>query len=156
MPVRDYRESDEEALRACVIQLQDAERNFFPKTADGHRVAKPYIDYLLTICRANRGRVLVAEHSGQVVGYSAYQIWDNAEEVHEEAYEFGYISDLVVLDTHRAKGFGRALLDAAQSGVKAEGIELVRIGVLAGNESVRRLYANCGFDEHKIVLEKKL
>ena len=156
MPVREYQASDEEALRACVIQLQDVEREIFPKTADGRTVAKPYIDYLLAICRANRGRVLVAEQSGQVVGYSAYQIWDNAEEVHEEAYEFGYISDLIVLDTHRGKGFGRALLDAAQSLVKAEGIELVRIGVLAGNRSVRRLYANCGFDEHKIVFEKRL
>ena len=156
MPVREYQASDEEALRACVIALQDFEREIFPKTADGRAIAKPYIEYLLEICRANRGRVLVAERSGQVVGYSAYQIWDNAEEIHEDAYEYGYISDLAVLDAHRGKGFGRALLDAAQSLLKAEGIELVRIGVLAGNRPARRLYADCGFDEHKIVFEKRL
>ena len=156
MSIRVYKASDEEALRACVIQLQDIEREIFPKTADGAAIAKPYIEYRVEICRANRGRILVAEQCGQVVGYLAVQIWDNSGEVHEEPYDYAYISDLLVLETQRGKGLGRALLDAAESFAKGEGIDLLRIGVLAGNKSVRRMYKNCGFDEHKVVLEKSI
>ena len=154
MLIREYEPSDEEALRACVIQLQDVEREIYPKTADGAAIARPYIAYLVEICRANRGRILVVEQGGQVVGYSAVQIWDNSEEVHEEAYEYAYISDLVVLETHRGKGLGRALLDAAEAFAQGEGVDIVRIGVLAENKSVRRMYKNRGFGEHKVVLEK--
>lgn len=32
----------------------------------------------------------------------------------------------------------------------------MRIGVRAGNDSVRRMYRNYGFEEHKIVFEKAL
>jgi len=154
MLIREYEPSDEEALRACVIQLQDVEREIYPRTADGAVIAKPYIAYLVEICRANRGRILVAERDGQVVGYSAVQIWDSSDEIHEEAYEYAYISDLVVLETHRGKGLGRALLDAAEAFAQGEGVDIVRIGVLAENKSVRRMYKNRGFGEHKVVLEK--
>ena len=90
MSVRDYEKSDEAALRECVIQLQDAERETHPKTADGAMIARSYVEYLTDICSANRGRIS----------------WS--------------------------------------------------IGVLAGNKPVRRMYENFGFDEHKIVLDKRI
>jgi ribosomal protein S18 acetylase RimI-like enzyme len=154
MLIRDYESGDRAALRECVVQLQAAEREIDPRTADGESIADAYIDYLRNICGANRGKILVAELNGQVVGYTAVQLWDNSEEVHEEPYEYGYVSDLVVLDAFRRRGLGRALLDAAQAYTKHQHIELLRIGVLAGNETVRRMYHGCGFREHKVVLEK--
>jgi ribosomal protein S18 acetylase RimI-like enzyme len=48
----------------------------------------------------------------------------------------------------------RALLDAAEAFAQGEGVGIVRIGVLAENKSVRRMYKNRGFGEHKVVLEK--
>jgi len=155
-PVRGYEKSDEAALRKCVIELQDAERAIFAKTADGDAIAKPYVDYLVEVCRSNRGRILVVEQDGRVVGYSAVQVWDNSQEVHEESYEYAYISDLVILEAYRGRGLGRALLQAAESFAKSHGVEILRIGVLAGNTPVRRMYERFGFDEHKIVLEKRL
>jgi len=59
MPVREFRDADEAALRECVIQFQGAEREFFPQTADGGKVAGPYIEYLVNICRKQRGSILV-------------------------------------------------------------------------------------------------
>jgi len=156
MSVRDYEKRDEGALRECVIQLQDAEREIHPKTADGTKIAESYVEYLVDICSKNRGRILVVEQDGRVVGYTAIQIWDNSEEIHEDSYEFAYISDLVVLDVYRGRGFGRVLLEATESFAKQQGVKLLRIGVLAGNKPVRRMYENCGFDEHKIVLEKNI
>lgn len=155
-PVRDYESRDEATLRECVIQLQDVEREIFARTAEGVAIAKPYIEYLVEVCSANRGKILVVEQDGRAVGYSAVQFWDNSEEVHEEPYEYAYISDLVVLDVYRGRGFGRALLHAAESYAKGQGIEILRIGVLAGNKSVRRMYERFGFDEHKVVFEKPI
>lgn len=154
MLIRDYESGDRAALRECVVQLQAAEREIDARTADGESIADAYIDYLNNICGANRGKILVAELHGQVVGYTAVQLWNNSEEVHEEPYEYGYVSDLIVLDAFRRRGLGRALLDAAQAYTRRQDIDLLRIGVLAGNKSVRRMYRGCGFREHKVVLEK--
>jgi ribosomal protein S18 acetylase RimI-like enzyme len=154
--VREYEERDEAALRTCVIELQDAERAIFSKTADGASIAKPYIDHLVEVGGANRGKIFVVEHDGRVAGYTAVQIWSNCEEIHEEPYEFAYISDLVVLAICRGRGLGRALLEAAQEYAARQGVEILRIGVLAGNAPVRRMYGAFGFEEHKIVLEKRL
>jgi ribosomal protein S18 acetylase RimI-like enzyme len=154
--IREFEAGDESALRACVIELQNAEREIFSRTAEGKTVANTYIAYLKEVCRANKGKIIVAEVDGQTVGYSAVQIWNNSEEVHEEAFEYGYISDLAVLDSHRGHGLGRALLAAAEAYVKAQYIDYLRIGVLAGNGRVRRMYQSYGFHEHKLVFEKRL
>jgi ribosomal protein S18 acetylase RimI-like enzyme len=155
MLIRDYEPGDRAALRECVVQLQDAEREIEPRTADGDSIADTYIANLKNICSANKGKIFVAELDGRVVGYSAVQLWSNSDEVHEELYEYGYVSDLVVLDAFRRRGLGRALLEAAEAYTKRQHIDLVRIGVLAGNETVRRMYRSYGFREHKVVLEKK-
>lgn len=156
MPIREFTDTDEAALRACVIQFQDAEREFFPKTADGEAIAGPYIEHLVKICRENRGRILVSVQDGRVVGYAAVQMWNNSEEIHEEPYEFAYISDLIVVEAFRGRGLGRALLEAAESFANSQGADLVRIGVLAQNHPARRMYERSGFVEHKIVLEKTI
>lgn len=153
-PVREYETSDEAALRKCVIELQDVEREIYSKTAEGAAIAQPYIEYLVEICSANRGKIFVVEQNGRVAGYSAVQIWNNSEELHEEPYAYAYISDLVVLAACRGRGLGRALLQAAEYYAKHQGIDILRIGVLAGNKPVRRMYENYGFNEHKVVLEK--
>ena len=154
--VRDYRSGDEAALLECVVELQDVERAIFPRTAAGSRVAKPFLDHLVDICSANRGKILVIEQDGRVVGFSAVQIWNNSEEVHEEPYEFAYISEVIVLEEYRGSGYGSALLKAAEQFGVHQGVKFLRIGALAGNKLARRLYASHGFDEHKVVFEKSI
>lgn len=156
MPVREFRDIDAAALRECVIQFQDAEREFFPKTADGDTIAETYIEYLVNVCRKQRGSILVYEENGMVAGYTAVQIWNNSEEIHEEPYEFAYVSDLIVLKAFRGRGLGRTLLEAAESFARNQGANLLRIGVLAQNQRARRMYEINGFVEHKVVLEKTI
>lgn len=154
--VRDYKSGDEEALLDCVIELQDVERQMFSRTAAGSLVAKPYFEYLVGSCRANKGKILVVEQDGRVVGFSAVQIWNNSEQVHEEPYEYAYISEVIVLEGYRGHGYGSALLKAAEQFAIHRGVRFLRIGALAGNKLARSVYANRGFDEHKVVFEKSI
>jgi GNAT superfamily N-acetyltransferase len=154
--VRDYKSSDEAALLECIIELQDIEREIFSRTAAGSVVAKPYLEHRVGICRVNRGKILVVEQDGCVVGFSAVQVWKNSEEVHEEPYEYAYISEVIVLEEYRGRGFGSALLKAAEQFAIHQGVRFLRIGALAGNKSARRVYASRGFDEHKVVFEKSI
>lgn len=76
MLIRDYEPSDEAALRECVVQLQDAEREIYSKTADGDTIADSYIEYLKEICSADKGKILVAELGGagrRLLGCSALE-----------------------------------------------------------------------------------
>ena len=79
-----------------------------------------------------------------------------SREVDEEEYDYAYVSDLVILADHRSRGLGRALLKRAEDHARSQGATLLRINVLAQNGVARGLYIRCGFDEHVVLLQKKV
>ena len=79
-----------------------------------------------------------------------------SETVDEEAYDYAYVSDLVILSDQRSRGLGRALLNRAEAHARSEGAALLRINVLAQNEVAKTLYLKFGFAELVVSLQKAL
>jgi len=156
MNIREHRSSDTAALITCLIQLQDAERQFLPTLLAGRDIAGALLQEMLDLCHARAGKIFVVEAEEQVAGFVAVQAKVPMTEIDEESYEYGYISDLVVLDTFRGRGFGRALLAAAEEYVRTQGITRLRLSVLAQNSVARQLYHRLGFVEWEVILEKIL
>ncbi|HWX42886.1 MAG TPA: GNAT family N-acetyltransferase [Blastocatellia bacterium] len=158
--IRAYQPQDSEQVRDCYIELQEFERSIEPTTRlPGQVAADAYIDYMFAKCSEYDGTLLVAEVEQRVVGFVC--VWarvkpDEVEALLNAPAESAVISDLVVLSAYRAKGLGRALMDAAEKFAIEKGAATLRISALAGNEAALRLYRSAGFDHYWIMLAKNL
>ena len=69
MQIRPYvSDTDGEQLRACVIELQNFEREIDPRMPSGEEIVDDYIIAMLFRCRMCDGQVLVADVDGEIAG----------------------------------------------------------------------------------------
>lgn len=154
--IRPYRESDNAALRQCVIEIQEYERKLDERMSPGEEIADRYLSDMLEHANISSARIFIAELSGAVVGYVAVDAKVTNNEPDEYDYEYAYISDVIVLEAARGKGIGKALLAEAEKFAKDNAARWLRIGVLGVNQNAHRLYQSLGFEPREIVLEKSL
>jgi ribosomal protein S18 acetylase RimI-like enzyme len=154
--IREYKVEDAEQVEECFVELQDFLRLIDSKIADGRKVAKKYIERMFRRCAETNGKVFVAETDSRVVGMVCVYAKVNSDEIDEEEYEYAYISDLVILAAYRRRGLGRALLQRAEDYASLQGAALLKINVLARNDTARKLYTNYGFQEYEVSLFKNL
>ena len=87
------------------------------------------------------GFLLVAEDAGRVVGICGVRLGDRAATRH--LGELG----LTVAASHRGRGVGRLLMEAAHERSRAAGVRKMCLNVFADNERARRLYRRLGYEE---------
>ena len=145
-----------DGLRACAIELQDAEREFEPRMPTGEEIADAYIPEMFSRCESSDGRVFVAEIDGEVVGYATILSRVTSEEISDGGLEYGLIADLVTLSAYRKQGVAHALLDAAETFARERGTKWLRIGALAANQLALDIYDARGFSKLYVELEKEL
>ena len=154
--VRAYEERDAADLEACFVELQEFERRLDPLLVEGASVARRYLEYMFARCAETGGAVYVAEEGGRAVGFVSVWARVRSRGIEEREYEYAHVSDLVVLRAHRGRGLGRALLQRAEEHARAAGAKILRLGVLAGNESARGLYRSFGFEDRVVEMTKSL
>jgi ribosomal protein S18 acetylase RimI-like enzyme len=155
--IRDF---DEEVhligVQACLIELQDFERSLDPRMPSGSEIVDDYVPRMLYRCKQCDGKVLVAEVDSEVAGFTTILTRVTSEEIEDGDIEYGLVSDLVVASKFRRQGFGRKLLEAAESYAKANEVKWLRIGVLAENHSANALYESLNFKKLYVECEKQL
>ena len=157
--IRAYKPEDSKHVRECFIELQEFERVIEPSRLPGDAVADAYIDYMFAKCAEYDGTLLVAELDERIVGFVCVWARVKAREVEElinGPSEFAVVSDLVVLPAYRARGLGRALLQAAERFAIEKGSSTIRIGVLARNGSARKIYGRAGYNDSWVMMTKDL
>ena len=155
--IRDYEPARHwDQLRSCVVALQEFERGLEPALPKGEEMADAYLAFLLERCSGTSGRVFVAEVDQAVVGFVGVLAKVAPEEPDEDQTPYAYISDLVVLPAYRRRAIGRALLDQAEGFARSSGARILRVGVLAKNQTAGRLYRSIGFTNYQVQLIKRL
>jgi ribosomal protein S18 acetylase RimI-like enzyme len=155
--IRAYDERrDAEAVRACVIELQDFERRHEPSMPEGRAMVDEYVALLMARCRLWKGRVFVAEIGGEVAGFTC--VWGRvpAEEPDDDPADYAYISDLLVRAEYRRRGVGRALMAVAEAYARECGVEVLRVQALAANAGATGFYRANGFNNFQVELAKRL
>ena len=157
MRIRDFsRTTDIDAIRRCLVELQDYERALDSRMPSGASIVDEYVAHMLGQCEKHDGKVLVAMVDDEIVGYVTVLCRVTNDELEDGDYEYGLVSDLVVLQPHRNKGLGRLLLDEAETFARARGVAWLRIGVLSDNRGALNLYRSLGFADRYTELEKDL
>ena len=59
LTIRKYRATDERACRACIVELQEAERQIDVRLRRGEEMADEYLEHMHTRCRECAGTILV-------------------------------------------------------------------------------------------------
>lgn len=102
-----------------------------------------YANFLGSQLDDDESIILVAERSGEIVGYVYAAIeplsWKDLRD------ECGYIHDLLVTPAMRRGRVGEALLNAAIAWLRERGMPRVVLGTAAHNETARRLFERRGF-----------
>jgi ribosomal protein S18 acetylase RimI-like enzyme len=98
--------------------------------------------------------VLVAEHDGQVIGYTYAGIEGN--DYMSLRGPAGVLYDIVVDPAHRGQGIGQMLLDATLAALESKGAPRVLLSTAERNESAQRLFARAGFRRTMIEMTKEL
>jgi GNAT superfamily N-acetyltransferase len=70
--------------------------------------------------------------------------------------DYAYISDLVVLPSHRGQGYGAALLQQAEEWARQKGMTMLKIHVLAKNLQAATVYLHAGFRLYELALLKQV
>lgn len=153
--VRECRVPDDEAIRRCIVELQEFERGIEPRLRAGESMADAYWGRIQQRCLEAKGRTFVAEDGGLVVGFVAVVAEQPFEELDDPPGTYALVTDLVVLPPHRGRGIGRLLLEHAEDFVRRAGATELRIGVLAKNSTARQLYLGMGFEPTVEILSKR-
>jgi GNAT superfamily N-acetyltransferase len=67
-----------------------------------------------------------------------------------------WIYDIEVLEEHRGKGYGRALLQAAERETARHGVTAIGLNVFAANPVARHLYESAGYEPTSLQMRKGL
>jgi len=110
----------------------------------GYACEQDLVKFRLENLDLNREIVFVADVDGKAVGY-----------VHAEKYNTLYyknminIQGLAVAEQYRKKGYGRALMNAAENWAKENNIGLVRLNSGSTRTDAHKFYCAIGYSDEK-------
>ena len=153
--IRAYRAADGAALRDCIAELQDAEREIDGRLRPGRTIAPDYFDAMLEDCRRYAGEVFVLEVDGAVAGFTTVFTRVPFERLDEPPGDYALVAELLVRREYRRRGYARSLLAHGEHFAASKGATELRIGVLSGNSAARTLYLDFGFAPYLEMLSKR-
>jgi ribosomal protein S18 acetylase RimI-like enzyme len=93
--------------------------------------------------------LLLAREHGRLVGYGLAHVMDVADSWIEDTWvtaaRVGEIESVGVLPEFRNRGIGTTLMDRLEAELRADGVQDLMLGVLAGNDAAIRLYERRGY-----------
>lgn len=106
-----------------------------------------YSDYFFeSILKELPESFLIAELAGKVVGYTMCKLEFGFSNFRKLGFvKKGHVVSVAVLDEHRGKGLGKALMQEATSGLIAKKADEIYLEVRVSNESAVKMYERLGF-----------
>jgi len=153
---RAYQSEDQDRLEACILDLQNFERTLEPDRIEGAQMVARNREELVAIVHQNRGQIFVAEVNAEVVGFVCVRLEHEEGEYLSSLVDYAYISDLVVLPSHRGQGYGTMLLQKAEEFARQRGMTILKIQVLVKNQQATSVYLHAGFRPYELALLKSL
>ena len=102
------------------------------------------------------GGYFVAREGDAAVGYAMTQAVLGTDDTFEVRGGIVEIISLVVIESMRSRGVGRALVAAVRDFATRAGIDTLKVAVMVGNERAEDFYASLGFEPAEQVLYVKL
>ncbi|TVQ30325.1 MAG: GNAT family N-acetyltransferase [Geminicoccaceae bacterium] len=155
--VRPAGAADRAALARLMAELQEVERALEADRAPGPEMAESHLAFLEAEAAAHDGFVLVAARGPDVLGFVIGWIeHEMGTFIRADERRHGRVTDLCVDPRARGAGVGRALMAAADAHFQKLGVAVVKLVALEVNHAARAFYAAVGYDDHEVILRKRL
>ena len=89
--------------------------------------------------------ILVYENESTVIGFILLQAKTRPDFDFMLPGKYCYIMDVIITESHRNKGCGTALMNAAKTWAKEQNCSFINLDVLVNNPSAINLYEKLGF-----------
>jgi ribosomal protein S18 acetylase RimI-like enzyme len=154
--IRGATPADIEPIGRLGALLVRAHHDFDPKRfiAATSRTAQGYGSFLGSQLEEPNIVILVAERSGEVIGYTYAGVEGN--DYMSLRGPAGVMYDIVVDPAHRGQGVGRMLLEATMDALKARGAPRVVLSTAERNTIAQRLFEHAGFRRTMIEMTREL
>lgn len=103
------------------------------------------IDFLEKTISNDDSDIIVYENDGIVVGFILLQAKERPDFDFMLPGKYCYIMDVIVTESHRNKGFGTALMNAAKDWAKEQNCSFINLDVLVNNLGAIKVYEKLGF-----------
>jgi ribosomal protein S18 acetylase RimI-like enzyme len=100
--------------------------------------------------------IYLAKVDHQIAGLIQVMIRNNPDDPIFRKRRYAHIEDIIVAQTHRGKGVGRFLMEAAQEWAKIRGACAVDLWVWKGNENAIEFYEHLGYQTIRQAMQLKL
>jgi ribosomal protein S18 acetylase RimI-like enzyme len=122
--------------------LVAAQNEMFSDYVIPMRVTRDFFVEFLRSVGGNISNVHVAVDGGRIVGY-VNPVVDGKE---------SWVGGIGVVPSHRRRGIGASLMQAAEDFSRAEGAEMISLEYILGNDKAEQLYQRLGYREHRVFL----
>ncbi|MET0072492.1 MAG: GNAT family N-acetyltransferase [Candidatus Thiodiazotropha sp.] len=144
MKIRQATAADIDTLSALLDQLFSIEQDFAPD----HMKQRVGLEALLAVPDAY---VAVADDDGEVVGMATLQVLISTA----EGGRCGLIEDLVVSESYRGRGIGRALMDHLIRWADNNGLTRLQLLADRDNQPALAFYKKQGWSTTRLIALKK-
>ena len=155
----EYDKKYDQEIKNLLVELQEYIQSI---DIEGYnRVTKEYreknFEMVLDNVSKNKGKILLYEHKGKIVGLIIGIINNEEENTFDfEAPKRGKITDLVVSKNTRNNGIGSILLKTMENYLKSVGCKDILLDVFRYNEKAFSFYEKNGYHTRLIEMTKKL
>jgi GNAT superfamily N-acetyltransferase len=96
------------------------------------------------------------DRDGNLVGYAMVAAEEEPDDTFESEGGVAEVVTLVVAESHRSAGVGRALLSAAERVARDRGADTVKIALMAGNRRAAAFYETAGYSLAEHILYRRI
>jgi len=144
-------------IRTAILQDLEAVYTVFAEADTLHRQAHPEIfreaenpagmrQYLLDCILDDQSAILVAEEEGQVIAALNACVRPSADIPLLVRRNYVSIENVVVLDSHRRRGVGQALMERAEQWAQERNIDSIYLTVWEFNQDAIEFYERLGYE----------
>jgi GNAT superfamily N-acetyltransferase len=144
--------ADRPVILSFIDGIQQFENPIEPDRRVDGRVAEEYFAEIPALLA--KGAAFIAEEAGKPLGWGLVYRDNNEVYVVEDERTIAYVRELYVDAGARGRGIGRMLISACEDWARTQGLKVVMIGVLPGNERAQKIYRNAGFSPYALQLRK--
>ncbi|NMB57204.1 GNAT family N-acetyltransferase [Candidatus Beckwithbacteria bacterium] len=155
--IRLAQSSDLQAIQELNHQLFLYEEEYFDSS---YNTSWPYSKigekYFKDSLNSNLACTLVALDNEKIIAYLIAWIYRKRFTQHRKCGGIAEIENIFVLSEYRGKNVGSNLIKEFEVWAKSKKVKLLKVVPLFKNTKAQNFYHQNGFEEHELVLEKKL